>query len=77
VKFFPLTSSFQPCRPRNKQATLAAVGLTQGTSMTEQASPLEKELPAQIDRWRWGAFLLNWIGARPDLVRPACRRELL
>jgi Cytochrome oxidase complex assembly protein 1 len=30
--------------------------------MTEQTLPLDsKEVPAEIDRWNWGAFLLNWI----------------
>jgi hypothetical protein len=30
--------------------------------MTEQSLPLDsKEVPAEIDRWNWGAFLLNWI----------------
>jgi hypothetical protein len=30
--------------------------------MTEQSvAPTTREVPAEIDRWNWGAFLLNWI----------------
>jgi Cytochrome oxidase complex assembly protein 1 len=30
--------------------------------MTDQSSPLDpRELPDELDRWNWGAFLLNWI----------------
>ena len=30
--------------------------------MAEQTLPLDStEVPAEIDRWNWGAFLLNWI----------------
>jgi hypothetical protein len=30
--------------------------------MTDQNLPLrQQEVPAEIDRWNWGAFLLNWI----------------
>jgi Cytochrome oxidase complex assembly protein 1 len=30
--------------------------------MTDQSLPLDpSEVPAEIDRWNWGAFLLNWI----------------
>jgi hypothetical protein len=30
--------------------------------MTDQTSPIEtSEVPVEIDRWNWGAFLLNWI----------------
>jgi hypothetical protein len=30
--------------------------------MTDQSLPLDQmEVPAEIDRWNWGAFLLNWI----------------
>jgi hypothetical protein len=30
--------------------------------MTDQSLPLDpKEMPAELDRWNWGAFLLNWI----------------
>jgi hypothetical protein len=30
--------------------------------MSEQSLTLDpKEVPAEIDRWNWGAFLLNWI----------------
>jgi Cytochrome oxidase complex assembly protein 1 len=30
--------------------------------MTDQSSTLDpNEVPAEIDRWNWGAFLLNWI----------------
>jgi hypothetical protein len=30
--------------------------------MTDQSMPLNRdEVPAEIDRWNWGAFLLNWI----------------
>jgi hypothetical protein len=30
--------------------------------MTDQSLPLDQtELPEEIDRWNWGAFLLNWI----------------
>lgn len=30
--------------------------------MTDRSLPLDQtELPEEIDRWNWGAFLLNWI----------------
>jgi Cytochrome oxidase complex assembly protein 1 len=29
--------------------------------MTASPPPLEAAAPAEIDRWNWGAFLLNWI----------------
>jgi heme/copper-type cytochrome/quinol oxidase subunit 2 len=30
--------------------------------MTDQSLPLDRnEIPAELDRWNWGAFLLNWI----------------
>jgi len=30
--------------------------------MTDQSLRLDPEqVPAEIDRWNWGAFLLNWV----------------
>ena len=30
--------------------------------MSDQSEPLDpNEMPAELDRWNWGAFLLNWI----------------
>jgi hypothetical protein len=36
--------------------------MPQDVSMAASPPPLEKAaIPAEIDRWNWGAFLLNWV----------------